>query len=486
MNEFKHRGIVEGYYGAAYTHEDRLELINLMGLWGLNRYLYAPKDDPLHREHWRDNYPQQSLDEFKALIEAGAKAGVQVGFAVSPGLSIRYADPEDRDALLRKFKSFRDLGSRFFALTLDDVPSTLQYQEDIEAFESLAHAHVSLAHAVAGALGEETTLWFVPTDYVGTESSHYLETLGSLLAKEIEVGWTGRTVVSPTITAAEAQARAEVLQRRLLIWDNVPVSDGPMRPMLHLGTYTGRDPELADHASGIMLNPMELPHASRLTLRTAADYLNDPGGHDATTAWRKASDTLGFGAVDAFKLFAKAHCFSVLEPTNRDIELEASFDEVRALAADSPATLGAISKLQNLLTPRYEAAAELRANLADRTLVKEIEPWLESYEIECLRMRIAVDLLEALADGINAMDAFLAFSRFEGRLTHHSRPAKASFGPRRVMYPQLLSHEDDDARFGDDEALFLDCCLADDVVRFAETRACEQLGAKVKVGVAHR
>src|SRR5258706_10868738 len=49
MEGFVHRGIIEGFYGPPYSHADRLWLIDKLGAWGLNRYVYAPKDDPLHR-----------------------------------------------------------------------------------------------------------------------------------------------------------------------------------------------------------------------------------------------------------------------------------------------------------------------------------------------------------------------------------------------------------------------------------------------------
>ena len=105
--------------------------------------------------------------------------------------------------------------------------------------------------------------------------------LGEELAPSIEVGWTGRTVVSPTITSAEAKARATTLRRRLLVWDNVPVTDGPMRPMLHLGRIAAATRALPAHVSGLLLNPMAQPRASAMALRTAADYMRAPAAYDA-------------------------------------------------------------------------------------------------------------------------------------------------------------------------------------------------------------
>ena len=43
---FEHRGVVEGFYGEPFRHADRLWLIERLGDWGMNRYVYAPKDDP--------------------------------------------------------------------------------------------------------------------------------------------------------------------------------------------------------------------------------------------------------------------------------------------------------------------------------------------------------------------------------------------------------------------------------------------------------
>jgi hyaluronoglucosaminidase len=489
MSAFAHRGVVEGYYGAAFSHAERLQLVEEIGGWGMNRYLYAPKDDPLHRERWRDAYPRETLEQFAELIRCGDAAGVRTGFAISPGLSIRYSQRDDVKVLIEKFQVFQRLGSRFFALALDDVPSTLQHPADREAFSSLAAAHVSIAHAVRDVLGSEATLWLIPTDYVGTESSEYLETLGASLDPTIEVGWTGRTVISPQITRREAEARAHALRRKLLVWDNVPVNDGPMRPMLHLGPFAGRDPQLSDHLSGFMLNPMELPRASRLCLRTAADYLNDPEAFDREASWERAARDLGAGAPEAFTLFSRAHRFSALLPRDRDIELEGLFEDLCAAHAgevvdeatgetdDAPL----LRKLGAQLATRLQAVARIRDSLADRTLASEIEPWLEAYAVECQRMQIAVDLLESDSQP-NDMDRVLAYFRFEGRLTHITLPRQASFGPRRVLYPQLRSHEDQAARFAADEALFLDCSLADAIVGYAERRACKRLGAKIRTG----
>jgi len=92
------------------------------------------------------------------------------------------------------------------------------------------------------------------------------------------------------------------------------------------------------------------------------------------------------------------------------------------------------------------------------------------------RIAAALDMLEVMCAGAAAMQQVFAFFRLEGMLTRIAPSAVASYGPRRVLYPQLGSMRDDVAAFGTDQALFLDRCLADEIVSFAEKVALKQLG----------
>jgi hyaluronoglucosaminidase len=351
------------------------------------------------------------------------------------------------------------------------VPTGFLHPGDAARYASLAAAHVELTHAVADAIGDDATLWLVPTDYVGTAPTDYLAQLGEELAPSIEVGWTGRTVVSPTITAAEAKARATTLRRRLLVWDNVPVTDGPMRPMLHLGPYCGRDAALPAHVSGLLLNPMAQPRASAMALRTAADYMRAPAVYDPDGAWKAAAEEIGAGAPAAFALFGAAHRFSPSSPDDRDTEVEGLIAAVRSAFDAGKGAIKAVAALRAALEPRVDAAEELRADLDDRALAEEIEPWLVSHRAESERMLAAVDLLEVFCTDAPAMQRVFAVFRLEGMLSRIVPVATASYGPRRVLYPQLASMRDDEAAFGADQALFVDRCLADELVQLAEAIA---------------
>ena len=47
---------IAGFYGRPWTTEQRKDLFKKMNKFGLNTYLYAPKDDYKHRAYWRDLY----------------------------------------------------------------------------------------------------------------------------------------------------------------------------------------------------------------------------------------------------------------------------------------------------------------------------------------------------------------------------------------------------------------------------------------------
>ena len=475
MSAFRWRGVVEGFYGRPWAHEDRLWLLERMGRWGMNVYFYAPKDDPLHLARWREPYPDEQMAQFAELVAAGERSGVAIGMAVSPGRSITYSDPADRATFVAKLASFHALGVRMFSVALDDVPSALQKDADRAAFRSFAAAQIALVEAVRDALPRDTWLSLGPTEYLGTEATEYLEELGRDLPLEVEIGWTGRTVLAPTITAAEAAERAATLRRKLLLWDNTPVADGPMRPMLHLNPYTGRDRRLPEHVSGVLLNPMEQVRASAITLRCASEYLANPETYDAEKAWARAVDELGGDLGRELARFAAAHRFSPLTPDDRDRELEGAIGRLRQALDGGRDALPALAEAEGLLAARLAANAALQERLADRRLAAELEPWLAAHAIETRRMQAALGGLRALETGASASARALGFTIMEGKLTRETPHAKVSYGPRRVLYPQFSSMEDEAMGFGADPALFTDRCLSDELVRLVEARAALRL-----------
>ena len=220
---------------------------------------------------------------------------------------------------------------------------------------------------------------------------------------------------------------------------------------------------------------MQHAHASGVTLRTAARYLEDPASYDAERAFAEATLEIGAGAASAFSLFARAHRFSPLSSDDRDEELEALFGALRHAIAEERDAKPELARLREAVTARARVAEALLGGLSDRRLAAEIEPWIESHACETRRIGAVVDFLAALFEGERRKDRVFAFFALEARLSRESLPAQASYGPRRVLYPQLASMRDDEMALAGDPTLLRDRCLADAFVDFAEELALSRL-----------
>jgi hypothetical protein len=288
---FPVRGIVEGFYGTPWSHQDRLDLLRFEGAHGMNTYYYAPKDDPYHREYWRDPYPADRMIELGELVQAAHANFVDFCFAVSPGLSMVYSSEEDFGKLTEKLDNVGKLGVSCFALFLDDVPEELQNPADKARYKSLAAAHTyiinKLYHHLAP-LSPQNHLIVTPTIYTNA-FGHLddLRELGAGVDPHVDLMWTGVKVVPPEITVKQAREWGRMQRRRPLIWDNYPVNDYQRwRPFL--GPLVGRDPQLNTAVRGLVSNPMNEARASMIPLATIAEYLWNPQAYNAPEAQKRA------------------------------------------------------------------------------------------------------------------------------------------------------------------------------------------------------
>ena len=268
------RGIIEGFYGTPWTWQERHSVCAVLADAGMDTYVYAPKDDPLHREAWRDPYQSDVLDEFEALAGAGT---LRVGFSVSPGLSMDLEDADDRRVLLTKLDSVRRAGISLVGLLLDDL----------DPAPGLGRRHGELTAWLRDQLDASVELFMVPLHYTGLERPPYLEELDATVPAEVPIGWTGRHVVNASITVADAERwRANMGSRRPLLWDNTPVNDAVMADHLFTGPLRGREPGLVEHLAGYLANPMVQPRISAAPLLSAAAWLR---GDDPALAWGEAA-----------------------------------------------------------------------------------------------------------------------------------------------------------------------------------------------------
>ncbi|XP_065071212.1 protein O-GlcNAcase-like [Rhopilema esculentum] len=257
-NEFI-AGVVEGFYGRPWTKEQRFDLFKRLKEYGLNTYMYAPKDDAKHRKCWRELYLEQEQENLKSLIIEAANKGITFVYALSPGLDMIFSCPKDVESLKKKLKQVSDLGCKAFALLFDDIEPELSLP-DRQDFDTFADAQVAIANQIYDHLGTPNTFLFCPTEYCCTRAkpsvkkSEYLKILGKKLNKNIDILWTGPKVVSHVISVSSIEEVAGVLKRKPVIWDNSHSNDYDQR-RLFLGPYDGRAKELYQHVNGILSNP---------------------------------------------------------------------------------------------------------------------------------------------------------------------------------------------------------------------------------------
>jgi hyaluronoglucosaminidase len=287
------RATVEGFYGPPWSHDERLAHLDFCGRVGLDTYVYGPKDDPWHRARWREPYPADQLERMAGLVAAAAAAGVELVYAIHPGLSMRWEDPADQAALHAKAEQLWGVGVRRFALFFDDIDLSADPGADGAAHARVCARFVADFLTPRGAVPtRDQPFLMVPTDYAGTQASPYRTALGAQLPEHTVVFWTGADIVVGAVTDADVAAARAAFGRPLALWDNFPVNDfEPSR--LFLGPLvdrpTGFHPDLL---VGIMANPMVQPRASRIALATVAEYAADPVSYDAAAAHARAVASL--------------------------------------------------------------------------------------------------------------------------------------------------------------------------------------------------
>ena len=299
---FRQVGVIEGFYGTPWSHQDRIDMLEFMGGVGMTTYYYAPKDDPYHREKWREPYPAGKLEQFRELLAAARKYKIDIYFALSPGLTMVYSDPGDFQALTAKLDAMSALGFSHFALFFDDVPPVLTNQQDRERFGSTAAAQAFvIGKTQEHILAKGADLVVCPTTYTNAWGDRgYLRELGGSVDARMPFFWTGIDVVAPEFTSAQTREWAEIMSRPPLIWDNYPANDFA-RWRVFLGPWRGRAAELPGLSSGIVSNPMSQAHASMIPLATLAEYARDPAAYDPDRAMKSALARL-FGPEAAARM----------------------------------------------------------------------------------------------------------------------------------------------------------------------------------------
>ncbi len=288
-------GVIEGFYGQPWSETERCELFAWMAAWGLNTYLYAPKDDLKHRAIWRELYSPAEAEALGTIIRHCQQHHLRFIYALSPGLDIRYSSETDLAHLHKRFEQMLALGCQDFALLFDDIPDRMA-TEDQKRWGSFASAHCHVTNTLFRWVrehGSQGRSLFCPTPYCGRMAQRnyggegYLATIGRELLPEIDVFWTGPEIISREITVAHVRELQKALRRKPLIWDNLHANDYDGR-RFYCGPYNGRPLELRAEVAGLLTNPNCEFVLNYVPLRTLAEFVKCEGTWDARQVYLSA------------------------------------------------------------------------------------------------------------------------------------------------------------------------------------------------------
>jgi hyaluronoglucosaminidase len=301
-----YRGLIEGFYGTPWSHDDRLRLIDFLGDHKMNAFEYAPKDDEYHRDRWRDPYPANKLAELGQLIDRSRANRVNFTFALSPGLSICYTSEGDFQALIAKFEALYALGTRNFSIPLDDIDyNDWHCDADVNRFGTgggaagAAQAYIlnRVQREWVEPKGDVAPLETVPTEYYNASETAYKRALREQMDADVVVQWTGLGVIPETITVEQAYQAREVFGHEIVVWDNYPVNDY-IAGRLPLAPYDGRENGLSAPLAGIISNPMNQAAVSEIALASFGDFSWNDTAYDPRESWTAALLAAANGDAD--------------------------------------------------------------------------------------------------------------------------------------------------------------------------------------------
>ncbi|MDY4873464.1 MAG: beta-N-acetylglucosaminidase domain-containing protein [Alloprevotella sp.] len=363
-----YRGVVEGFYGTPWSHQARLSQIAFYARHKMNVYIYGPKDDPWHRDKWREPYPEAEANRISELATYARSLGVNFYWAIHPGVDIKWTE-QDRDYLVAKLEKMYDLGVRSFAVFFDDIwGEGTRADKQAELLNYVDNNFIQKKHDVA-------PLIMCPTEYNrawANDEKGYLRTLGTQMNQGIEIMWTGNSVVH-CIDRESQEWINQRINRKSYIWWNFPVSDF-VRDHILLGPAYGNDLDIAETMSGFVSNPMEHAEASKISLYGIADYTWNMPAYDYQADWEKGLREVlpsNYEALRTFALYNKD-----LGPNGHGFRREEG-DELKDIAQQALAGQSGARQALALKCEELGIAVDLLLNDdSNPELLRELRPWL--------------------------------------------------------------------------------------------------------------
>ena len=395
------RGVVEGYYGNPWSHEDCIDMCSFFDRVKMNTFIYGPKNDSYHSGgQVFDPYPAAQAANLRALVEEANKHKVDIVWAIHPGSRTA---TENHSKAKAKFEAMYELGFRRFAVFFDDVFNKNATAE--AAFVNYLNSEfVKKKNDVKGLIvcHEQYNQAWVDADRV------YFTTIASELDADVDIMWTGAAVVDMTLGPSCDWFYSQV-SRKPFIWHNYPCSDYGSRPLL-MCPYEPAVTDLYSKISGFTANPMEYYEASKVGLYGMGDFAWNPEAYDAWEAWEESIEYIMPDHSDAFRTFCLSNINYPAPKSHGKPIIYTETPDFKTLLDTKPFSAANVADYSDYFAKQLDAARELRAINGNR-LVDEIAEWLHYYELQSNRGSMLADMQIAL-DARNADEFVAAYSTY--------------------------------------------------------------------------
>ena len=259
-------GLIEGFFGRAWTFPERYDYADFLRDNGYHFYIYAPKNDPFLRKSWQHDWPTETSDQLQRLVKHYQSCGLDFGLGLSPFEIYKNYDASARQQLIIKIERLNRLGVDILCVLFDDMRGDTP---------DLAKTQIEVVKDVLAKTSAKKVI-MCPTYYTfdprleklfGNMPDNYFQDLGNGLPAEVDIFWTGPQICSKAYPEAHLTKVIEVLGRKPFLWDNYPVNDGAdISRFLHLKAFENRPGSMAAFTVGHAANPMNQPWLSRIPL----------------------------------------------------------------------------------------------------------------------------------------------------------------------------------------------------------------------------
>lgn len=399
--EILYRGYIEGFYGYPWSHEDRMDLMEFGGRQKLNSYIYAPKDDPYHRKHWRELYPEEKAKEIAELAAAGHANNLNFVWTIHPGDSIDLSSEEDFWSAIAKLEQLYALGVRQFGVLFDDLVGAADGKQQAEFINRIDGEFVKPK-------GDVRPLLTVGTRYCeawGPSMTEYFKPLVETLHDDVEIMWTGAATMSNISKEQyDAPKRRIGSDRNLSVWWNYPVNDYCDSKIL-MGKIENLSPDL-DNVNGFFANPMNQAQASKQALFCIADHNWNTDAFDPERSFSASFKAIAPEVAEDLEIFASNSChlkddggasgdfyFDESWDAKKDIaDLREGFKSGRDISGPASALLARFERME-------QAADRIREKCLNRNLVEELDPFLRAFKLMAQAGQHAIHAANAMRRG---------------------------------------------------------------------------------------